>query len=768
MASVDASLAQKHALAPICQQWLSKIRDAKRIKWDKFGQYAVEGMKFYDAAHDWMWKEEYARGKQGFLEKSAGAGAGFPTFRMQVNRVFEAVALMGPTLYHQNPSVQVTPIKRPEIPPELFGVDGTNPEVAEAFQQMMMATQYQEQLRKVKAAIMGHYLNWLQTETDKKGHSRRVITEAIVKGMGCMITEMHQPRWANVKYPFSRHVSIDDVVLDPDAEYWEDVQWIAISCCHAVNLVEREYGLKPGSLKAHMQSANAQGDVFGSKRESSRKMRHGRSFDLIEYWKVYSKNGFGDRLRKASQETKSPLDLDMFGDFCKIVVAENVPYPLNMPTPALYSEDDEILFQRSQWETPFWEDGGWPTSFLWFYDKPRSVWPISMIKPAVGELRFLNWCMSFLADKTAAACTTYVAVAKQAGMEIANQITNGMAPYTVLEISQMTGRSIQDVVSFLDAPNFNEGIWKMISAVMEQVDKRIGTVDLLYGLTTQGLRSATEANVKDQNISIRPDDMAGKVEDFLSDVALHEIAAAVWHCEGESVFPVLGEMAAGIWDEHIRTEDFERIVHDYDYKIAAGSARKPNKPSKQRALSELGQIVLPVIQGLAQQGVVDPWNAYISEVADTLDIDPSGFLLQPPEPQEGPSPEEQMAQLEMEKLQMEMQIKQAELQMKLQASEADVQLKQEQAQAELEIQDESNEQELDQDAELHEQEMEQKQEEGQVEMMLAKAKLDMLSKEHQLKLEGLKAMNAAKVAAARAQAKARAQASRNTASKSKE
>jgi hypothetical protein len=744
MATVDASVAQKHVLAPICHQWLRKIKDAKRAKWDKFGQYAVEGMKFYDSAHDWMWKEEYARGTQGFLEKSAGTGAGFPTFRMQVNRVFEAVALMGPTLYHQNPDVLVAPMERPQVPPEIFGINPEDQQAAQAFEQLMMASQQQEQLRAVKAAIMRHYLNWLQTETDKKTHSRRTITEAIVKGMGCLITEMHQPRWSNVKYPLSRHISIDDVVIDPDAEYWEDIQWIAINCCQPVNLVEREYGLDSGSLKGHMQSAAAQGDVYGSKKERSSKLRHGRSFDLIEYWKVYSKNGFGDRLRRADSDVKSPLNLDLFGDFCKIVVADNVPYPLNMPTKAIHKEDDELLFQRSQWETPFWEDGAWPTSFLWFYDKPRCIWPISMVKPAVGELRFLNWCMSFLADKTAGACTTYVAVAKQAGMEIANQITNGMAPYTVLEISQMTGRSIQDVVTFLDAPAFNDGIWKMISEVMEQVDKRLGTIDLLYGLTSQGLRSATEANVKDQNVSIRPDDMAGKVEDFLSDVAVHEIAAAVWHCEGEDVMPVLGQMAAGVWDEHIRTEDFERIVHDYDYKIAAGSARKPNKPSKQRALSELGQIVLPTIQGFAMQGVVEPWNAYISEVADTMDIDPRGFLLQPPDPQEGPSPEEQQAELEMQKLQLEMQIKQLEFQMKLRESEAEVELKQE-----------AGEQELEQDAEQHDQDMEQAKEEGLLEQMLAKARLDMLAKEHTLKLDALREMNRVKVEALRAQARAK-------------
>ena len=101
----------EHVIRPLCQQWLAKIKAAKTQKWERFGQYAEESMKFYDGAHDWMWKEEYATGPGGFLEK--GGTSGFPTFRMTVNRVFEAVALFGPALYHNNPHITVTPLEPP-------------------------------------------------------------------------------------------------------------------------------------------------------------------------------------------------------------------------------------------------------------------------------------------------------------------------------------------------------------------------------------------------------------------------------------------------------------------------------------------------------------------------------------------------------------------------------------------------------------------------------------------------------------------------------
>ena len=135
--------------------------------------------------------------------------------------------------------------------------------------------------------------------------------------------------------------------------------------------------------------------------------------------------------------------------------------------------------------------------------------------------------MSFLADKVAAASTTYVAIAKAAGAEIQDQIKSGLGPYTHIEISDLFGQRISDVVSFLDAPSFNVEIWNMVSQVLQLIDKRTGLTELIYGLSgpTQ-IRSASEAEIRNQNVSIRPDDMSSQVEDWLSNCAMKEMEAA--------------------------------------------------------------------------------------------------------------------------------------------------------------------------------------------------------------------------------------------------
>ena len=419
-----------------------------------------------------------------------------------------------------------------------------------------------------------------------------------------------------------------------------------------------------------------------------------------------------------------------------------------MPPEAL-QEDEETLFLRSQWPIPFWTDGGWPFSKLHFYEKPKEVWPISLIKPAIGELRFVNWCMSFLADKVAASSTTYVAIAKAAGAEIQDQIKSGVGPYTHIEISEIFGRSVNDVVSFLDAPSFNVDIWRMVSEVLDMIDKRTGLTELLYGLSgSTQIRSATEADVRNQNVSVRPDDMASRVEDWLSKTALNEMLAAEWSLGTIDVIHVLGPVGTKIWETQIQPQDFERTVRDYDYRIEAGTARKPNKVNKVRQLNDFAQIAMPMIQNFVEMGMDGPYNAFMRDWARANDMDVEPYLLdlarikqeeqereqeqmqqqqemQQQQQEQDPAVQQQQMQMEIEqqKAQMEMQLKQAEMQMKQQEME----MKQEEMEVtRQEIESKNQEGSANQDAEA---------EKARLEIAKMEQELDHSKEKHNLEVE---------------------------------
>ena len=143
----------------------------------------------------------------------------------------------------------------------------------------------------------------------------------------------------------------------------------------------------------------------------------------------------------------------------------------------------------------------------------RYIWPISHIKPAIPELRFLCWAYSFMAQRVATSCETLLGVSKAADQDIKDQIlSQSEAGFKIVEVSEMLGRSVNDIISVFQLPNVTGEIWQVIDAVTQLADKRLGMTELVYGMTDKQIRSATEASVKSDQISIRPDDMAEVLE----------------------------------------------------------------------------------------------------------------------------------------------------------------------------------------------------------------------------------------------------------------
>lgn len=714
-----------HPLSGVCQRWLNLIEDAKKAKNEVFGKYAAEATKFFDSDHNFMWKDEYATQQGGYFSEDSFGAKGFPTFRVCVNKVFESVALFGPALYHKNPNIQVTAKLPPELTPEDLGISqDVPPEMMQAIQAKLQEQSLKHTIDKTIAKLLQHYLNWLQLESDKKTQSRRAINESIVKGMGILWTEMYQPPNSKMRYPRSVYVSCDDIVKDPDARYREEVQWIARRCVHPVNLVEEKYGFKKGELRGTMQSIKSQGTAR-SKNDKKNGKIDSKSFDLIEYWEIYSKNGIGQNIKTHKEDKRDDgVKLSDYGQYCYLVVCDGMPFPLNI------KDQDADPSTAAMWPIPFWEDegcnNGWPCTELGYYESPDHIWPIPLIKPAIGEIRFVNWCFSFLADKVAVSCKNYLAVAKQAMEEFRQQSAGQYGPFAILELSHNSGEDINKIITWLQPPPFDENIWKMLSEVLELIDKRTGLTELIYGLSGRQMRSAEEARVKNENTTIRPDDMASRVEDWLSDVAMKEMEAAVWSLDEEDYVPVVGSFGTEVLKSTLFQDGdfYEKIVRNYSFRIEAGSAKKPNKAAKIEQLNTLGQAAISTMQAFAMGGQVGPWNAYIYDLAEAMDLpDPQRYTLQqvPQEPGTDPQAEldvkqqelqmkqeAEQAKLEMqkEKTGMEIQAKQMEIQLKAKEAEQQMALKQAEFAQEAQMQQQQFSQESQINAQKHSQEME--------------------------------------------------------------
>ena len=647
-----------HPLYPLVSGWMTKIKRAMKFKDANFADDAREAMQFFNGPYNFMWSKEYMQGKRGFYVGDDEESLPAPSFQMCMNKVAEMVQIMGPSFYHHNPNIMVS-TKEPSLPPpEMLlpppppagmPADPMQQQQAMLAQMQMQMMQQQERIRnavnQARAGLLEFVLNYYQQELDKKQHARRAIVEAIIKGLGLLWTESYEPYPGAPQMIGSFYDTVDNLCLDADAEVLEDCQWIARKCVLPVWEIERQYGLPAGYLKEKgtLESLRSQGETTQNK-DAAAERQKGKTNDLLPHWKIWSKMGMGERMTGMAPELSGQFD--DFGDYCYLCVCDTVGHPLNIHPDvwdAAVAGDEqaaESMFQSCQWPIPFWADGEWPFTPFAFHWVPGSVWPMSHVKPGMGELKFLNWAMSFLATKIRTTCRDFICVVKAAGDEMVDKILNGR-DFTVLTIDDVLGKTISEVVSFLQHPTFQQDIYRVIAEVAEVFDKRTGLSEILYGMQTTQSRSAADVQIRQQNASGRIDDMANAVEDALSRAARKEAMACRWLQSEKDLLPVLGPAATQTWMQVVASADLTQVARELAYRVEAGSARKPNKQTKVAQMNEAAQSLGPVLMAAMAQGDVNPINSFIREWCLANEIAWEGFMLSPPMPM--PSPEDESA-----------------------------------------------------------------------------------------------------------------------------
>lgn len=642
-----------HLLAGLVNMWVEKIRKAEERKKKEFQDSADEALKFYvppDGNYNWMYEGD-VNGKSG-----VGIDVEAPSMRMTLNKVSEMVQIYGPLLYAKNPVRQVNPRTPVDLPPSAI----PDPVLLQALQQQEVLRAQNDQL---KSDLLSGYLNWTPTELRLKEHSDRGVREALIKGRGCLWSTVVVPAGSERKVVGSTFDSVDFLQIDPDAETFEDAWWIARKRCHPVWQVEKLFNLKKGSLKdkATYESWGKQAETDSQNKGYDR--ARGLTNDLMVYWEVYSRMGCGGRMSGSPAELANsdgqPGDMAGFtrtidpivGDFVFLVVAPGVEYPLNLPpeVQALPMTGDgspqdglTAVKEKLAWPVPYYLDSKspWPVSVLDFLPVPRSAWPMPLVKPAMGELRFLCWAYSFVACKIKNTLRDVVAILKEMSEQFKIQVLEG-ADLSMVELDT-NNRDIKECVQVLQFPQMNADIWKIIEAVEKNFDKRVGLNEVFYGQSQTQDRSAAESQIKTQHMNIRPDDMAERVETWMTEVSRKEAVAARMLLSPKDVLPVLGLTASALWATHVSSAD-PAIFRELEYRIEAGSTRKPNRDRDQANADSSMQILLPIFDKFAQgTGQLGPINALIAFWAKTRDIPPGPFMLPspppPPPPGAGPPP----------------------------------------------------------------------------------------------------------------------------------
>ena len=508
-------------------------------------------------------------------------------------------------------------------------------ELHQALQRRMLARAYTE------SRIQDKLLNYGPEVTDLRTECRKVVDDTIIKGHGVWITELKpHPAGGGQYVAASKHLPVERYLMDPDKVSEEDCMWVAVQCIDPVWQLEDEWGYKRGTIKGNVcnqLSATAknggkesawcpQGSVDARAIEDCKQTN-----DMLVYYKVFSIMGIGDRLCGLSAEDLGE-ELEQvfrsFGEENMLLVCDTLKHPINFHPDDLEDKDADELRQDMQWPTPFHKIGGFPTTSIMFHWDGKA-WGMSHIKPGLGELKFLDFAMSFVANKVRTSSQDLVGVVKSAGDEIKKAFsTYSENGYTFVEIEALWGKSVADVVSVMQKPAFNGDIWTVISMVAQRLDKRLGLTEIAYGLSSTQSRSALDAKQKQDNFSIRPDDMASTVEEKAKVLAKKEAFAIFYHYEDADLLPILGEAGLQIYKELFGERPAEEVIRQYQYTIEAGSIRRPNKDRDIENMNLVSTSWLPVISAYSMStGDMEPLNWFFRRGASTYSIDINGLVF---------------------------------------------------------------------------------------------------------------------------------------------
>ena len=647
------------ALKPLVDTWSNAIKAAEKSR-QPFMDTAKMCNHFFTGSVGFMWSDSFTSKYLRGVPKTK--------FEITIAKAFELVSIVGPTLMWNYPGRVVTGYDKLEIPPG-FWMDPQDP----SRQQMGMMWQQEYDREKAVAdtrnALMQHYLNYNHREQPGGGlkfDSQLAIIDALVKGRGCIRVDPYEPPGQTGTLTGGFYFPVDDLYIDPDCTRanLSNAKWIAIRHCEPHWEVERKFGWPAGSLKdkgtmTSKTAASAQTTSGGLSKGTS------ETNNLVVWFEIFSKCGVGTRFKDSKVDQWHDAFEESVGDYAYLCICKGMKEPLNVRAEFLETADMNQVRAALDWPTPYYMDNRWPVAMLDFWHQPSQAWPLAPLAMGLGELIFLNVFVSSLADRVFQDGLTKFAVRDELCADAVSKLLSYQ--HEVLSLNPTIAGNINELVSIVQRPQLNFDAFRMLEYISSMFDKRVGLVELLYGLNPGGKvsRTAADANIKGEAVSVRPEYMASQVESWQTEIANLDRIAAAHHVAGQTLAPGFGQMGGQLWDQLISQADPVIYMREMRCRIEANSIRKPNKAKDNQNIQQMGAYMLPVMQWYAQStGNVEPLNGFIKASGNAIDQDVEAWLLPPIQPPQ-PSPEEQAAmQAEQESAELDKQRKVVDIQKK--------------------------------------------------------------------------------------------------------
>lgn len=724
---------------PLVTGWLSKIESALTCRARKqWKDVSSECLMFYGRSAAAMWDPVYS--------KKFWKGVKSPRFRISINKAFEYVAVYGPNLIWDVPHRQVTSKKLLELPPELF----SDPQQHQALQQQIARESGGD---KVVSHLLDGWLNYTPKEMPGGGlsaHNEMAVLDAMLKGAGCLWPALYNMPASERSLTGCFYKKSEDLIFDPDFTTATECKWIALRHTEPYWEVERRFKLPSGSLKnkATLESSWHYNEMKGTE-NSGQERKAGKTSDLVVWYEIWSKLGCGARMTGMADTLKSHLE-ETVGDYAYLAICPDCPYPLNCPADLIRGGADSATIARQfEWPVPLWTDNRWPVERLVFYEDPESPYGLAPLAPALGELKAINAIVSWLVNRTWISSRQMWAVLAQYHDDMKKQLEDGedLAIFSLPPGAE----DVKKVIQLFESKEVNKDAWSVLELLSNIFDKRMGMTPFVYGQNEDGTqdRTAETTSARKQAVGVRPEYMQKKVVDWQSRVAGVEGILTWLYIRSTDVQPLLGNIGASLWQQHIENADHELIMRQMRYEVAASSIRRPNRDRDIQNLQEVMARFLPVAQAYGElSGDYSPVNGAMKQWADLHDMQNIEQLFIPEKDPNDPNAQldQQLKQAEVQKtqaeaqklmgeaqanpmaeMQMEAQFKQQELQMEQESEVARLQMEMQKLQAELQakmvelqLKIAEKKADLEMKQQEHQQDMAFQQQQGQVDLAVKK------------------------------------------------
>jgi len=643
---------QQYLLGPIVSQWFARFNAAERSK-ERFTVMAKLCRQFLGSSAKAMWDDDF--------RKEFYPGIAQPQFMVSLNKAFELVAIIGPSLYWESPSREV---KSSDVPDQtrlaqMFGI--VEEDMLQQVQQQQEKNKSDKEIRNSLCSLVLEYIG-REHPGGVKVDNELAIQDALVTGRGCSWQETYTNRSTGEPAIGSFYDPVDNLLLDPDAKdpALRDVTWMARRHVEPVWVVERRFGYPPGYLSGKGTHISAE---YGHSNNGSFNRGTELYQDQVEWYEIWSIGGIGARVTGVNASMGNALD-QLTGDYCYLAVTRNLAHPLNLPPMLVQQGGPEHILEALRWRTSrygsvfeLWKDRKWPVEMLDFYPVVGSCWPMAVLGPGIGSLLAMNILLVSHLTMSWDRRRDIIAVNGAYAEEVEAAIKGENNP-AVIKINSASNMGITEIVGFVQRPEVQGNLLEWIQYLDNQFQMATGLDDIHYGISQKQARVNSDVQAKQSAANVRPDKMAKDVHKFVVNSGTKELWLAAQYIKGPQLRSLLGDWGAMAWDTMVGAIPFETLCTEMEVWIEAIDLQRPNRDKDMADMEKVAPFYIPALMRYAEMtGDEKPFNAFLHRFATAMQMrNPDELFFGPWHPQ----PDPQAMQMEAQMQQVEAAKKMAE------------------------------------------------------------------------------------------------------------